>query len=139
MCGETDLGLRKLFAFLCAPYFFPFFLTRVGWATLKECIIWSWQIFVCHLASKTFASNICSFGIFRDISPSILMQKFDMILEYGGPSGISKVSTLSSEHIGARSLHFLEVGLDGPTKAFCEGITVALGDKSRIVSLLIYD
>ncbi|KAJ8448708.1 hypothetical protein Cgig2_010595 [Carnegiea gigantea] len=68
----------------------------------------------------------------EDISPSILMQKFDMILEYGGPSGISKVSTLSSEQIGARSLHFLEVGLDGPTKALCEGITVALGDRSRI-------
>jgi len=112
----------------------------VGWGRLKQMHHFNLaNIFIGHPTSKILASNICPFGIFRDISSSILMQKFDMILEYGGPSGMSKVSTLSSEYTGACSLHFLKVALDGPTKALCEGITVASGERSRIVSLSIHD
>ncbi|KMS95282.1 hypothetical protein BVRB_009600 [Beta vulgaris subsp. vulgaris] len=66
------------------------------------------------------------------ISPSILVQEFEVIVEYGGPSGFSKVSTLYHEYIGSKNLHFLKVELDDVAKALCEGVIVTSNDRDTI-------
>lgn len=62
------------------------------------------------------------------------MQEFEVIVEYGGPSGFSKVSTLYHEYIGSKNLHFLKVELDDVAKALCEGVIVTSNDRDTIVS-----
>ncbi|KAL2920648.1 Protein SHORTAGE IN CHIASMATA 1 [Bienertia sinuspersici] len=68
------------------------------------------------------------------VSPSILVQKFDMVVEYGGPCGFSKVSTHYREYIGSRTLHFMKVELDDVAKAMCEGVLVT-GDERDTINL----
>lgn len=75
----------------------------------------------------------------RCISSSILMQKFDIIVEYGGPCGFSQVSTHFHKYIGSQTLHFLKVELDGVAKAMCEGVVVTSDNRGTVVSLTSND
>lgn len=73
--------------------------------------------------------------MYRNISASILVHKFNIIVEFGSGDGVSKVSTLYHEYIGSRTLHFLKVELDDIAKALCEGVKLPSTDGDMIVSL----
>ncbi|KAH9603489.1 hypothetical protein KSS87_010005 [Heliosperma pusillum] len=77
---------------------------------------------------KDHRQTACALVKYEHVSPSILMQKFDLIIECGGPCGVSKLSTLHSEHIGSQTLHFVKIELDDVTRALCEGVNITSGD-----------
>ncbi|XVE58546.1 hypothetical protein DITRI_Ditri04bG0177900 [Diplodiscus trichospermus] len=58
------------------------------------------------------------------VSASFPFNKFDLIVEYGGLCGSSRVSSFSPKSVGLTLLHFLKIELDGSSasKALCEGV-----------------
>ncbi|GAB2265209.1 hypothetical protein Dimus_000277 [Dionaea muscipula] len=66
------------------------------------------------------------------VSASLVSNKFDVVLEYGGPYGSSIVSTILPKC--SLQLHFLKVELDGVAKALCEGVGDALNGKFTMAS-----
>ncbi|KAK9724597.1 hypothetical protein RND81_05G085800 [Saponaria officinalis] len=77
---------------------------------------------------KDHAVTVCMLVEQKHISPPILMQKFELIVECGGSCGVSKISTLYWEHIGLQNFHFVNIELDDVARALCEGVIVASGD-----------
>ncbi|KAK7380299.1 hypothetical protein VNO78_32807 [Psophocarpus tetragonolobus] len=66
----------------------------------------------------------CLLASHKQVSPLFPFNKFDIILEYGGPYDSSRISELSQNSIGLPHLHFLRVELDdhAALKALCEGV-----------------
>ena len=71
----------------------------------------------------------------------LLLNKFDIILEYGGSYGSSRISEISKNLVGLPHLHFLIVEFDGHTalKALCEGVELPPEIEMLLVSLCDYD
>ncbi|KAH7662946.1 hypothetical protein IHE45_14G021400 [Dioscorea alata] len=70
----------------------------------------------------------------ENISTSFPFNKFSIILEYGGPSTSSKISSMSPNMDELPQLHFLEIKVDNQVfpKAFYEGYDVTLHLKSKM-------
>ncbi|XP_074282130.1 protein SHORTAGE IN CHIASMATA 1 [Silene latifolia] len=81
---------------------------------------------------KDHTQTACALVKHKHISPSILTQKIDLIIECGGPCGVSKLSALHSEHIGSQNLHFVKIELDDVARALCEGVNVTSSDTDTI-------
>ncbi|CAN4085921.1 unnamed protein product [Withania somnifera] len=62
---------------------------------------------------------------------SFPFDKFDIILEYGGSQGSSKVSSISPKSCRVPPLHFLKVELEDPSvaKALCDGVDMPNTDE----------
>ncbi|KAL9324111.1 hypothetical protein ACSQ67_008968 [Phaseolus vulgaris] len=60
----------------------------------------------------------------KHVSSLLLLNKFDIILEYGGSYGSSRISEISKTLVGLPHLHFLTVEFDdhAALKALCEGV-----------------
>ncbi|KAK6250582.1 hypothetical protein SCA6_004587 [Theobroma cacao] len=60
------------------------------------------------------------------VSASFPFNKFNLIVEYGGSCGSSRVSSFSTELVGLNDLHFVKIELDGSSasKALCQGVNV---------------
>ncbi|OMO95942.1 hypothetical protein CCACVL1_05153 [Corchorus capsularis] len=60
----------------------------------------------------------------ENVSASFPFNKFNLILEYGGSCGSSRVSSFSPNLSGVTHLHFLKIELDGSSasKALCDGV-----------------
>ncbi|KAK7315032.1 hypothetical protein VNO77_33564 [Canavalia gladiata] len=73
---------------------------------------------------KELLSSDCLLVSYKHVSPLFPFNKFDIILEYGGPYGSSRISELSPNSVALPHLHFLTVELDGHAalKALCEGV-----------------
>nr|KYP41950.1 hypothetical protein KK1_036658 [Cajanus cajan] len=71
------------------------------------------------------------------VSSLFPFNKFDIILEYGGPYGSSRISELPQNSVGLPHLHFLRVELDGHValRALCEGVEMAPNTEMLVVSL----
>ncbi|GMH29567.1 hypothetical protein Nepgr_031410 [Nepenthes gracilis] len=84
-----------------------------------------------QLDARTVASlkSDCLLVSHEHVSASIQLNKFDIILEYGGPNSSSKLSTIYPKSHGSLPLHFLKMELNGVAKALCEGVGTALNSR----------
>nr|POE64626.1 protein shortage in chiasmata 1 [Quercus suber] len=66
----------------------------------------------------------CLLASHEHISASFPFNKFNIILEYGGSYGISRISSFSPNLVGLPPIHFLKVELDKSStcEALCEGV-----------------
>ncbi|KAK9994480.1 hypothetical protein SO802_024183 [Lithocarpus litseifolius] len=66
----------------------------------------------------------CLLASHEHISASFPFNKFNIILEYGGSFGISRISSFSPNLVGLPPIHFLKVELDKSStcEALCEGV-----------------
>lgn len=73
---------------------------------------------------------------YRLVSASFPFNKFDVILEYGGSNGSSRISSFSPKLSRLPLLHFLKVELDDATnlRALCEGVDMT--QNMNVVSFL---
>ncbi|XP_027357274.1 protein SHORTAGE IN CHIASMATA 1 [Abrus precatorius] len=85
---------------------------------------------------KELLISDCLLVSYKHVSPLFPFNKFDIILEYGGPYGSSKISELSPNLVGLPHLHFLTVELDGHAalKALCEGVEMPLNTEMLMES-----
>ncbi|KAH1075445.1 hypothetical protein J1N35_027773 [Gossypium stocksii] len=60
----------------------------------------------------------------ENVSASFPFNKFNVIVEYGGFCGSSRVSSFPPKSVGSTHLHFLKIELDdsSASKALCEGV-----------------
>ncbi|GAB4858243.1 hypothetical protein Ancab_009640 [Ancistrocladus abbreviatus] len=77
----------------------------------------------------TSLQSDCLLASHELISASDLLNKFDIILEYGGPCGSSRISAIYHKSCGSLQLHFLKVELDGVAKALCVGVGTMLNGR----------
>ncbi|GLU24245.1 hypothetical protein SLE2022_401950 [Rubroshorea leprosula] len=68
------------------------------------------------------------------VSAAFPFHKFNLILEYGGPCGSSRVSSFSPKLVGLPHLHFLKVELQefGASRALCEGVDMPQDAKMAV-------
>ncbi|KAG2384810.1 Protein SHORTAGE IN CHIASMATA 1 [Vigna angularis] len=73
---------------------------------------------------KELMISDCLLVSHRHVSTLFLLNKFDIILEYGGSYASSRISDISKNLVGLPHLHFLTVEFDGHAalKALCEGV-----------------
>ncbi|KAK8324379.1 hypothetical protein V6Z12_A12G294000 [Gossypium hirsutum] len=62
----------------------------------------------------------------ENVSASFPFNKFNVIVEYGGFCGSSRVSSFPPKSVGLTHLHFLKIELDdsSASKALCEGVDI---------------
>ncbi|XP_057952436.1 protein SHORTAGE IN CHIASMATA 1 isoform X2 [Malania oleifera] len=77
-----------------------------------------------NTALDTLSNSDCLLVSHKHISASFPFDKFGIILEYGGSSGLSRISTTSTKSIELPRLHFVKVELEDCSipQAFCEGV-----------------
>lgn len=75
----------------------------------------------------------------RHLSASFPFEKFEIILEYGGSQGSSKVSSILPKSDRVPPLHFLKVELEDPSvaKALCDGVDMPNTDEPSMASLCL--
>ncbi|KAG5616957.1 hypothetical protein H5410_016781 [Solanum commersonii] len=73
------------------------------------------------------------------LSASFPFEKFEIILEYGGSQGSSKVSSILLKSDRVPPLHFLKVELEDPSvaKALCDGVDMRNTDEPSMASLCL--
>lgn len=94
-----------------------------------------------YVVKLYFTAYAVHFQFARNISTSFPFNKFSIILEYGGPSTSSKISSMSPTMDELPQLHFLEVKVDNQVfpMEFYEGYDVTLHLKSKmVISCLSY-
>ncbi|KAH1206953.1 Protein SHORTAGE IN CHIASMATA 1 [Glycine max] len=74
--------------------------------------------------TKELLISDCLLVSHKHVFPLFPLNKFDIILEYGGPYDSSRISELSQNLVELPHLHFLRVELDGHAalEALCEGV-----------------
>ncbi|KAG4388274.1 hypothetical protein AAZX31_09G127200 [Glycine max] len=90
---------------------------------------------------KELLISDCLLVSHKHVSPLFPLNKFDIILEYGGSYDSSRISKLSQNLVGLPHLHFLRVELDGHAalKALCEGvemlpnIEMSMGSETHLI------
>ncbi|KAK7270851.1 hypothetical protein RJT34_26329 [Clitoria ternatea] len=115
---------------------------EVFWGSLKNILLYlglSFSELNDAYRNKAYANNVpedtntklkellisdCLLVSYKDVSPLFPFNKVDVILEYGGPHGSSRISELSPHSVRMPHLHFLTVELDdhAALKALCEGV-----------------
>ncbi|XP_061358954.1 protein SHORTAGE IN CHIASMATA 1 [Gastrolobium bilobum] len=115
---------------------------EVFWCSLKNLLLslgLSFSELNNSYANQPYANNVpeetdtklkellisdCLLVSYKHVSRLFPVNKFDIILEYGGPCGSSRISEFSPNSVGLPHLHFLTVELDGHSalKALCEGV-----------------
>ncbi|XVF09866.1 hypothetical protein REPUB_Repub07fG0134000 [Reevesia pubescens] len=111
---------------------------QVFWQSLKSLLMsmgLSWNelssfctsanLFDAHKMDSQLISDCCLVSQ-EHVSASFPFNKFNLIVEYGGLSGTSRVSSFSPKSVGLTHLHFLKIELDGSgaSKALCEGVNM---------------
>lgn len=87
-----------------------------------------------------FHNMFSSLLLSRDVLPSFPFNKFSIILEYGGPSGSSRLSSICPNLDGLPRLHFFHVIMENHNlpASLCEGF-VSQHPKSTMVILVLFD
>ncbi|XP_022724596.1 LOW QUALITY PROTEIN: protein SHORTAGE IN CHIASMATA 1-like [Durio zibethinus] len=116
---------------------------QVFWWSLKSLLMsmgltWNELSSVCTSANPSDADKMvsqlnsgCWLVSQEHVSSSFPFNKFNLIVEYGGLCGSSRVSSFSPKSVGLTHLHFLKIELDGSSasKALCEGVDMPQATK----------
>ncbi|XP_059292755.1 protein SHORTAGE IN CHIASMATA 1 [Lycium ferocissimum] len=85
-------------------------------------------------ASQMIHESHCCLVTQEHLFAPFPFDKFEIILEYGGSQGSSKVSSISPKSDRVPPLHFLKVEMEDPSvaKALCDGVDMPNTDEPRM-------
>ncbi|TYI53070.1 hypothetical protein E1A91_D12G292800v1, partial [Gossypium mustelinum] len=138
--GKVDKEITTSHPSLCVirEFYMLILAEQVFWWSLKSLLMsmglsWNELSSFCTNANPSGAYKMdsqlisnCWLVSQENVSASFPFNKFNVIVEYGGFCGSSRVSSFPPKSVGLTHVHFLKIELDdsSASKALCEGVDI---------------